>query len=98
MVIDGLGLQREAVIDLIKTKRPTYPQFEAWIKSQPGVKIDKESVDKLNRAVRGYNHADETRQSILGASGITNDAQAPRDAVSLNNLDDWQEIHEAALK
>ena len=98
MVIDGLGLKREAVINFIKTNRPSYPQFEAWIKSQTGVKLDKESVDKLNRAIRGYNHGDETRQSILGASGIADDAKAPRDAVNLNNLDDWKEIHEAALK
>ncbi len=98
MVIDGLGLKRDAVINFIKTKRPTYPQFEAWIKSQPGVKLDRESVDKLNSAIRGYNHDDETRKSILGASTIPDDAKAPRDAVNLNNLDDWKELHEAALK
>src|SRR5437867_3298168 len=39
MVIDGLGLKRDAVIDFIKTNCPTYPQFEAWIKSQPDVKL-----------------------------------------------------------
>jgi hypothetical protein len=98
MVINGLGLKRDAVIDFIKTNCPTYPQFEAWIKSQPGVKLDKESVDKLNSAIRGYNHDDETRKSILGASGISDDVKAPRDAVNLNNLDDWKEIHEAVLK
>jgi hypothetical protein len=86
------------VIDFIKSKHPIYPQFEAWIKSQPGVKLDKESVDKLNKAIRGYNHDDETRKSILGGNGIPDDAKAPRDAVNLNNLDDWKEIHEAALK
>jgi hypothetical protein len=98
MVIDGLRLKRDAVIDFIKTNRPTYPQFEAWIKSQPGVKLGKESVDKLNSAIRGYNHDDETRKSILGASGIPDDAKAPREGVNLNNLDDWKEIHEAVLK
>ena len=98
MVIDGLGLKREAVIDFIKAKRPTYPEFETWIKSQPGVKLDKGSVDKLNSAIRGYDHDDETRKSILAASGIPDDTKAPRDAVNLNNLDDWKEIHEAALK
>lgn len=59
MVIDGLGLKREPVLDFIKTKRPTYPQFEAWIKSQPGVKLDQDSINKLNSAIRGYNHADD---------------------------------------
>src|SRR5436190_3695914 len=74
MVIDGLGLKCEAVIDFIKSKRPTYPQFEVWIKSQPGAKLDKESVERLNSAIRGYHHDDETRKSILAASGIPDDA------------------------
>ena len=98
MVIDGLGLKKDAVVDFIKTKRPTYPQFEAWIKSQPGVKLDQDSINKLNSAVRGYNHVDETRKSILAANGIPDDTKAPQDAVNLNNLDDWKEIYDAALK
>ncbi len=98
MVIDGLGLQRDGVINFIKSSRPTYPQFEAWVKKQPGVKLDKGSVEKLNASIRGYIHDDATRKSILGANGLPDDASAPRDAVNLNNLDDWKEFHEAALK
>jgi hypothetical protein len=98
MVIDGLGLQRDAVIHFIQTSRPTYPQFEAWIKKQPGVKLDKASVDALNKAICGYIHSDDTRQSVLSASGIPDDAHACKDAVNLNNLDDWKEFHEAVLK
>jgi hypothetical protein len=98
MVIDGLGLKREAVINFIKTSRPTYPQFEAWIKKQPGVKLDKAAVDPLNKSISGYIHSDDTRKSILSANGLPDDAKAPKDAVNLNNLDDWKEFHEAVLK
>lgn len=98
MVIDGLGLNREAVIDFIKTQRPTYPQFEAWIRQQPGVKLDKASVEKLNASIVGYNHDDATRKGILSANAIPDDGSAARDAVNLNNLDDWKEFHEAVLK
>ena len=97
MVIDGLGLTRDAVIKFIKDTRPTYPQFEAWVK-QNATKLDKGEVEKLNAAIRGYNHDDATRKSILGANGIPDDASAPKDAVNLNNLDDWKEFHEAVLK
>ncbi len=97
MVIDGIGLTRDAVIKIIKDTRPTYPQFEAWVK-QNATKLDKGSVEKLNAAIRGYNHDDATRKSILGASGIADDASAAKDAVNLNNLDDWKEFHEAVLK
>ncbi len=97
MVIDGIGLTRDAVIKFIKDTRPTYPQFEAWVK-QNATKLDKASVEKLNAAIRGYNHDDATRKSILGANGIADDASAAKDAVNLNNLDDWKEFHEAVLK
>ena len=97
MTIDGLGLKRQAVIDFIKTNKPTYPEFEAWVKKN-ATKLDKTSIEKLNASIRGYNHPEDTRKSILGANGLPDDATAPKDAVNLNNLDDWKEFHEAMLK
>jgi len=97
MVIDGLGLNRDAVIAFIKTNKPSYPQFEAWVKKN-GTKLDKGSIEKLNAAIRGYNHDDDTRKSIVGANGLPDDVTAPKDAVNLNNLDDWKEFHDALWK
>ncbi|MSU44855.1 DUF5069 domain-containing protein [Candidatus Nomurabacteria bacterium] len=98
MVIDGLGLDRNAVIGFIKDKKPTYPEFEKWIVLQPGVKLDELSVDGLNSAIRGYQHDDNDRKSILEANGLQDNESAPKDAVSLNNLDDWKEFYDAVLK
>ena len=95
MVIDGLGLKREPVLEFLKSKKPTYPEFEAWIRRQPGVKLDSASIAKLNAAITGYQHDAETRKQILAANGLSD---GPRDAVNLNNLDDWKEFHEAVLK
>jgi hypothetical protein len=97
MVVDGLGLKREAVLEFIKTSKPTYPQFEAWVKKN-GTHVDKASIEKLNSAIKGYMHDDGTRKSILSANGLPDDGSACKDAVNLNNLDDWKEIHEAQLK
>jgi hypothetical protein len=97
MVIDGLGLKREAVFDYVKTSKPTYCQFEEWVKKH-GTKLDKGSIEKLNAAIRGFIHDDETRKSILNANSLPDDASACKDAVNLNNLDDWKEFHEAVLK
>ena len=98
MVIDGLGLNREKVIEFVRTQRPTYPQFEDWIKKQPGVKLDKDSIEKLNASITGYNHDDGTRKGILSANGIPDSGDVPHDAVNLNNLDDWKEFYDAELK
>ena len=90
MVLDGLGLDKDATLAYISDNSPTYPQFEAWV-SENG-SFDQTAIDELNAAIAGYNHDDDTRGSILGASGISDDGSI-LDAVNLNNLDDWYELH-----
>jgi hypothetical protein len=97
MVITALGLHADAVRKFIATK-PTYPQFEAWIKKQPGVKLDPATIRKSNLAVAGYIHDDATRQAILKAHGLADDGAIYPDAISLNNLDDWFGFHAALTK
>jgi hypothetical protein len=96
MTLAALGLDEQAVRDYIKTNKPTYPQFEAWVKKN-AKSLNREAIEKHNAAVRGYNHDDETRKGILSACGIADDSSAPKDGVSLNNLDDWYEFHRAVL-
>ncbi len=98
MVLDGLGLDKTATLDYIKQAKPTYPQLEAWISQQSGVKLNQGAITSLNAAIDGYIHDDATRQSILSASGIAEGPNGPFDAVSLNNLDDWLEFYQAELK
>lgn len=97
MTCAALGLDEQTVLDFIKQKKPTYPQFEAWVR-QNARSLNSEAIEKHNAAVRGYIHDDATRQGILGTCGLADDATAPRDAVNLNNLDDWFEFHQAVLK
>lgn len=94
MVLDGLGLDRDAAINYVNSNHPTYPQFEAWVLSQKGGSLDSAAVESLNAAIAGYNHADETRKAILADSGIEDDGTI-LDAVNLNNLDDWCEWHKS---
>ena len=98
MVIKGLGLAPEAVREFISTKRPTYPEFEAWVAKQPGVKLDKASVHKLNLSLHGYIHDDKTRKEILSANDLPDDGRVLPDATDLNNLDDWQAFYQSELK
>src|SRR5438445_12736780 len=98
MVCSGLGLTSDAVKKFMADSNTTDPQFEAWIKRQPGVKLDRATVHKLNVAIQGYIHDDGTRDSILKANGITDASSVTPDAINLNNLDDWQEFHAAELK
>ena len=98
MVISALGLNADAVKAHLASAKPTYPQFEAWIKAQPGVNLTKGNIHKLNVSIAGYIHADDTRKGILAASGLPDDGSTLPDAINLNNLDDWFEFHQAVLK
>jgi hypothetical protein len=98
MVVNGLGLNADAVRAFIAEAKPTYPQFEAWIAKQPGVNLTKANIHKLNLAIAGYIHGDDVRASVLGADQLPDDGSIHPDAISLNNLDDWREFHQAVLK
>lgn len=98
MVLDAINVSPDSVKKFIAESKPTYPQFEAWIKKQPGVKLDKATIHKLNVAIQGYIHAEDTKKSILSASGISDEGSVCPDAISLNNLDDWYEFHQAELR
>ena len=97
MTCAALGLEEQAVKDFIKKNKPTYPEFEAWVKKNAKT-LDRQSIEKHNAAVRGYIHDDDMRKEILGACGIPDDGSAAKDAVNLNNLDDWHGFHQAVLK
>jgi hypothetical protein len=97
MTCAALGLEEQAVKDFIKQNKPTYPEFEAWVKKN-AKSLTPEAIEKHNAAVRGYNHDDDTRKGICTSCGVADDASAAKDAVNLNNLDDWNEFHQAVLK
>lgn len=97
MVLDGLGLDKAAFETFIALKKPSYVECENWILAQCGGSLDSAAVEKLNAAIVGYIHADETRSEILGDAGRPDDGTI-KDAVNLNNLDDWAAFHAQELK
>lgn len=96
MVINGLGLDKDAFEAFISDSKPTYPQLEAWVLEQSGGSLDTDAVAKLNADIAGYIHADNVRTTILGANGIPDEGRI-RDAINLNNLDDWHAFHQQEL-
>src|ERR1017187_1078283 len=60
MTCAALGLEEQAVKDYIKQSKPTYPQFEAWVKKN-AKSLNPRTIEKHTAAVRGYIHDDATR-------------------------------------
>ena len=98
MVISGLGLSADAVRKFITEKRPTYADFERWVKSQPGVKLDRASIHKLNQSILNYHHDDATRKDILKTAAYPDDGSVTGSATELNAIEDWAAFHADVLK
>ena len=97
MTCAALGLDPEAVKSFIAGSKPTYTQFEAWVR-QNGKKLTKADIQRHNLAILGYCHGDDVRKGILNAAGLPDDGSVLPGAIDLNNIDDWQEFHAAVLK
>ncbi len=93
MVLDGLGIDKDAFVAHIATK-PTYLECETFVKEN-GSKVDVDSIAELNAAITGYIHTDDVCDSIFKDLGVSEGI--PRDAVNLNNLDDWAGFHAAEI-
>jgi hypothetical protein len=98
MVISGLGLDASAVRNFITENRPTYQQFESWVKAQPGVKLDRASVYQLNQSLLAFHHDDETADEILKAAGYPKDGSVCGSAMELNAVEDWQCFYDNVLR
>jgi Lon protease-like protein len=90
MTIDALGLNRERTIEYVRTKKPTYLQFEQWVVDQNGGSLGKEKIDAHNKAIFGYKHAPDLAGQMRTASGLKNASTS--DAVTLNMLEDLDEL------
>ena len=97
MVLDGLGIDKADFEAFIAASKPSYIELENWILQQKGGSLDQDAGDKLNAAITGYIHDDDTRKEILDAAGKEDDGTI-KDAVNLNNLDDWAIFYAQELK
>src|SRR6266487_3274591 len=64
MTINALGLNADAVKKFINDSKPTYAQFEAWVKKQPGVKLDTASIYIHTAAPIAAKHCRKRRRVI----------------------------------
>lgn len=98
MLLDAIGIEKDEFVAFIKSNTPTYPQTEAWILEKKGGNIDQATKDKFNAAATGYEFDDDTVTGILNEVGLSSEKCSFKDAVNLNNLDDWNGFHASVLK
>lgn len=94
MTLSALGLDREKTIAFVRGHRPTYMEFEEWVVTNG--KTDKAVIERHNAAVRGYHHSDDLGKQMRHSSKIKD--VSVKDAVSLNTVEDLDEIHRQHIR
>lgn len=94
MTLNNLNLNRDETIAYIRDNAPTYMQFEKWVIDRNGGDIDKEMVRRHNESVRAYCHDDDKAKGMRDSSGIPH--EHIKDAVTLNTIEDLDELHRQA--
>jgi hypothetical protein len=94
MTLSALGLDRQKTIDFVRQNKPRYMEFEEWVVANGNT--DKATIERHNAAIRAYNHGDDLAKSMRVSSKI-GDASV-RDAVTLNTVEDLDEIYSQALR
>jgi hypothetical protein len=93
MLLDAIGLDRDATIAYVTKEQPSYTEFEGWVREH-ATRLSRGDIARSNEAIRRYEHDDATRKAILAAAGLEDDGSL-RDAVRLNELEDWTAFHES---
>ena len=94
MTIDGLGLERDEVIAVIRDRKPSYMEFEHWVVEHGNTSPD--AIAKHNAAIRGYNHSDDLSSQMRKDSKCRD--ESVKDAVTLNTIEDLDELHKQATR
>ncbi len=97
MVLEGLKLDPDRVRDFILENRPTYLQFEDWIRTRDEADLSPENIARVNTIVVERKKAGESRKRMLEENGLSEECDIT-DSIMMNNLDDWREIHGSVVE
>src|SRR5258705_289169 len=96
--IDGAAIRAALVVVAASVKDSFARAVVVVVAANVAIDLVDACFDKINSDIRGYNHDDGTRKGIFDACGHNDQSCSYRGAIDLNNLDDWNEFHAAALK
>jgi len=91
---ENLGIDCEAFIAFVREKHPDYLACEAWVRKH-ATKIDPASIAAHNEYILERCKSEESAATQREYIGI--DAPELRNAVVLNDLDDWATLHRQLL-
>jgi hypothetical protein len=88
-----LGIDRDAMIAYVEAELPDYPTFEKWIASH-ATNISPAAIAAFNESIRTTAMPSPRLEEWATRFNVPTDYN---NAVALNNLDDWDNVHAALV-
>lgn len=95
-VLEVLGLDQEETLVHLRSKLPSYPDFESWVRLKVGDQFDRDRIDQWHQKLLKRVHPDWKREEIHRTIGRDDDGTLLR-GVMLNHLEDWAYAHRAVM-
>jgi len=90
MTFSDLGIDGEAFVRFVESEQPTYLACEDWVRKH-ATKLDAASIAAHNEKLLAFDMKPEIATDRR--ANIGKDAPDTRNAVVLNDLDDWASVH-----
>ena len=93
MTCNALGIPAEDLIAYVTSVKPHYLQFEEWVRARADLNHDRIAMHNADVLARDKTVENAAEQRAYIGEG----APETRNAVLLNELDDWVTLHRALL-
>ena len=84
------GIDRAAFVTFVETSKPDYQATERWV-SEHATNVTPEKIAEFNARILNQNMGDENAAKSRTRFNIADHSM--KNAVALNNLDDWAGLH-----
>ena len=92
-----VGIEPDKAVDFVRTNRPSYIDFEAWILEQNGGQLDTKAVEEWNEFVRTRDHHEAKQKDIKSTLG-RDDVESITSAAILNHIEDMHLAHQVLMR
>ncbi len=98
MLLQALGIDSEAAIAFVRESQPSYLAFEAWVRESAAPdNLTAEAIKQFNDQILSIAKPEPWHSEMLDTLGIPKDGKQWL-ATDLNDLEDWQDFHQALLE
>ena len=96
-LLEALGIDLAAAVACI-ARQPSYLEFEAWVRENASPEaLTPAAIESFNQLILSFPKPEPGRSEMLAALDLPQDDDTVWPGFALNDLDDWQAMHQELL-